>query len=71
MSQCEQLIQALRLRPMTYGDLLSLRVSNSPWKRLSESAHLYLKPHESLERFKRERDGLTVFKVARSATLAV
>ncbi len=66
MTQCEQLIRALRRRPMTYGDLLALRVSTSPWKRLSEAAHLYLKPHESLDRFKRQCDGLTVFKIVRA-----
>lgn len=65
-TQCERLIQELRRRPMTYGDLLALRVSTSPWKRLSEAAHLYLKPHERLDRFKRERDGLTVFKIVRA-----
>jgi hypothetical protein len=66
VSHCEQLIRALRRRPMTYGDLLALRVSTSPWKRLSEAAHLYLKPHERLERFKRAKDGLVVFKVVRA-----
>lgn len=65
MSQCERLIRELRRRPMTYGDLLALRVSTSPWKRLAEGAHLYLKPHEQLHRFKRERDGLVVFKIKR------
>ena len=66
MSQCEQLIRALRKRPMTYGDLLALRISVCPWKRLEEGAHLYLKPHESLDRFKRQGDGLTVFKIVRA-----
>lgn len=65
-TQAAQLVAALRKRPMTYGDLLALRVSTSPWKRLSEAAHLYLKPHEKLDRFKRERDGLTVFKIVRA-----
>jgi hypothetical protein len=61
VTQAQKLVQALRLRPMTYGDLLALRVSTSPWRRLSESAHLYLKPHEKLTRFRRARDGLVVF----------
>lgn len=65
-TQAEKLVAELRKRPMTYGDLLALRVSTSPWKRLSEAAHLYLRPHESLTRFKRERDGLTVFKIVRA-----
>lgn len=64
MTQCEQLICALRQRSMTYGDLLALRVSTSPWKRLSEGAHLYLRPHEELRRIKRA-DGLVAFKIAR------
>lgn len=64
-SQCARLIRELRRRPMTYGDLLALRISTCPHKRLSESAHLYLRPHESLTRFRRERDGLVVFKIAR------
>ncbi len=66
MSQCERLIRELRRRPMTYGDLLALRISTCPHKRLAEGAHLYLKPHESLDRFKRQCDGLTVFKIVRA-----
>ena len=66
MTQCERLIRELRRRPMTYGDLLALRVSTSPWKRLAEGAHLYLRPHEALHRFKRAKDGLTVFKIVRA-----
>lgn len=65
-TQAAQLVQALRKRQMTYGDLLALKVSTSPWRRLSESAHLYLRPNEKLERFKRQRDGLTVFKIVRA-----
>ena len=66
MSQCEQLIRALRRRgAMTYGDLLALKVSTCPHKRLMEGAHLYLKPHEELRRIKRARDGLVAFKIAR------
>lgn len=66
ITQCEKRIRELRKRPMTYGDLLALRVSTSPWTRLSEAAHLYLKPHEKLDRFKRVKDGLTVFKIVRA-----
>ena len=65
-TQAEQLVRALRKHPHTYGDLLALRVSTSPWKRLSEAAHLYLRPHEKLDRFKREKDGLVVFKIVRA-----
>ena len=65
-TQAAQLVAAIRKHPHTYGDLLALRISTSPWKRLSEAAHLYLRPHESLTRFKRERDGLTVFKIVRA-----
>lgn len=66
VTQAAKLVAALRKHPHTYGDLLALRISTSPWKRLSESAHLYLRPHERLDRFKRERDGLTVFKIVRA-----
>ena len=65
-TQCARLIAELRKRPHTYGDLLALKVSTSPWKRLSEAAHLYLRPHERLDRFKRDKDGLTVFKITRA-----
>ncbi len=67
MTQCEQLIRAIRRRPMTYGDLLALRVSTCPHKRLAEAAHQYLRPHEALHRYRRQRDGLTVFKIGRKA----
>lgn len=36
MTKGEQLVQALRGRWMTWGDLEALRVSTCPWKRLAE-----------------------------------
>lgn len=66
-TQAAQLVAAIRKHPMTYGDLLALRVSTSPWKRLEESAHRYLKPHEELTRITR-RDGLVAFKIVRKYT---
>lgn len=70
MSHCAQLIAAIRRSRsgMTYGDLEALRISSCPWKRLEEGAHLYLRPHEQLQRKPRKSDGLVVFRVVRSAT---
>jgi len=70
MSHAEQLICAIRRSRtgLTYGDLEALRVSSCPWKRLAESAHRYLKPHEALQRKPRQFDGLVVFRVVRTAT---
>ena len=65
-THAQQLVRHLRKRAHTYGDLEALRISSCPWQRLKESAHLYLKPHEVLEKFKRKRDGLVVFKVTRA-----
>lgn len=31
------LIEALKKRPMTYGDMLALGLGNSPWKRVMEA----------------------------------
>jgi len=66
MTQCEQLLKAIRRKPMTYGDLQALRISTAPHKRLAEGAHLYLKPHERLHREKRKYDGLVVFRIVRA-----
>lgn len=66
-TQAEQLFRALRKHPHTYGDLLALRVSTSPWRRLSESAHLWLRLHEEPIRIKRA-DGLVAFKIKRKYT---
>lgn len=64
-THAEQLVRAIRRRQHTYGDLLALRVSTAPWKRLAEAAHLYLKPHESLKRERRKSDGLVVFRIVK------
>lgn len=65
MTQAEQLVQALRGRAMTYGDLEVLRISTCPWKRLSESGHRYLKAGEQIVR-KTGSDGLVRIAVVQS-----
>ena len=57
MSQAEILVCAIRRKAMTYGDLEALRVSTCPWKRLSESGYMHLKPGEVIVR-KVGKDGL-------------
>ena len=57
MTQAETLVKAIRRKAMTYGDMEALRISTCPWKRLSESGHLYLRPGEQITR-KVGRDGL-------------
>lgn len=64
-THAEQLVRAIRRRQHTYGDMLALRVSTAPWKRLAEAAHLYLKPREILKRERRKSDGLVVFRIVR------
>jgi len=65
-----QLVAAIRRsrRGMTYGDLQALRISTAPHKRLAESAHLYLRNHEELQRMPRKSDGLVMFRIVRCAT---
>lgn len=62
MTQAERLFEALRRRPMTYGDMLELKVSTSPWKRVTEGLHR-LKPGEKL--VKGERKGLVTYRVVK------
>ena len=67
MTQAERLISHIRkarTKGMTYLELELLRVSSSPWRRLSESGHLYLRAGESLAR-KTGRDGLKRFVIVR------
>lgn len=67
MTQAAQLIAAIRRtrgRGLTYLELELLRVSTSPWKRISEAGHRYLRAGEILKR-KTGRDGLVRFVVAR------
>jgi hypothetical protein len=49
MTQGQTLLQAIRKRAMTYGDLLALGVSTCPWRRLQE-AERHLKPGERIVR---------------------
>ena len=64
MTHTEQLLAALRRRWYTTGDLQALRISTCPWKRLSESAHRYLRAGERIERRTR-RDGLLELRVVK------
>jgi hypothetical protein len=63
MSQGQQLLQAIRRRAMTYGDLLALGISTCPWRRLEEAKH-HLKPGERIVRGTNRR-GLVTFAVKR------
>jgi hypothetical protein len=56
-TQGRLIIDALKRRPYTYGDMLALRVSTSPWKRVREC----LRHDERL--VKGERKGLTTWRV--------
>lgn len=69
MTQAARLISAIRRarsKGMTYLELEVLGVSSSPWRRLSESGHRYLRTGEHLTR-KTGRDGLTRFVIVRGA----
>ena len=66
MTQAETLVKAIRRKAMTYGDMEALRISTCPWKRLSESGHLYLRPGEQITR-KVGRDGLVRIGIAKDA----
>ena len=65
MTHTEQLLAALRRKWHTWGDLEALRISACPWRRLSESAHRYLKAGERIERRTRA-DGLLELRVTRA-----
>lgn len=62
-TQAEALFSHLRRRWHTYGDMLSLRVSTSPWKRISEGLH-HLKEGERLEK-RTNHKGLVVYRVVK------
>lgn len=64
MTHAAQLIQALRNGWHTTGDLEALRISQCPWKRLSEAGHKYLQPGERIDR-KTGDDGLLRLRVVR------
>jgi hypothetical protein len=66
-TQAAQLIAAIRRtrgRGMTYLELEMLRVSTSPWKRISEAGHRFLRAGERITR-RTGRDGLVRIVVAR------
>lgn len=64
-TQAEVLFQHLRKRWMTTRDMLDLRISNSPWKRLSEGQH-HLRPGERIVK-KPNAKGLVCYRVVRGA----
>lgn len=64
MTQAERLIKALRTRWMTWGELLDLHISTSPWRRLSEAGHKYLKPGEQIKKVE-GKDGLLRLRVVK------
>lgn len=67
MTQAETLIRAIRAargKGLTYLELEMVRASSSPWKRLSESGHRYLRTGEHLIR-KVGRDGLKRFAIVK------
>ncbi len=56
-TQGRLLIERLKAKPYTYGDMLALRVSTSPWRRVREC----LRDDERL--VKGEKKGLTTWRV--------
>jgi len=69
LTQAAQLVRAIRSsqhRGMTYGDLLALKISTAPWKRLAESGDHFLKDHERLHKAPRKLDGLVVWRIVRA-----
>lgn len=57
MTQAERIVQAIRRKPLTWGEIEALRISTCPWVRLQESGHRFLRPGEAIVR-KVGRDGL-------------
>ncbi len=69
MSHSAQLIAAIRRagrKGLTYLELELLRVSSSPWKRISESGHCHLRSGERLDK-RVGRDGLKRFVIVKTA----
>lgn len=63
MTQAEVLYAHLRRKAMTTMEMLSLGVSVSPWKRITEGAH-HLRPGEKL--VKGERKGMRTYRVTKA-----
>lgn len=63
LTQGRQIIRELKRRAMTYGEMLALRISTSPQKRVVES----LKSDEQILKTK-GRDGLVRWRVAKTCT---
>jgi len=65
VTHAEKLVQALRKGWHTTGDMEALRISQCPWKRLSESGHRFLRNGERLA-CKVGADGLKRWRVERA-----
>jgi hypothetical protein len=63
-TQAQHIVCELRRGWRTYGDLQALRLSQCPWKRISEAAHRFLAPGEVIKR-KVGDDGLLRLRVVR------
>lgn len=64
MTQAQRIVEAIRSKPLTYGELEALKVSTCPWRRLTESGYKHLKQGERIER-KVGEDGLVRIGVVR------
>ena len=64
MTQAARIVAELRRGWRTWGDLQAFRISTTPWKRLSEAGHKYLKDGERIER-KTGKDGLLRLRVVK------
>lgn len=69
MTQGEQLARILKRRPMTYGDMLALRVSTSPQKRVAEWLDTYAATGWTLKKGRRA-DGLVTWRIVRNTSRA-
>ena len=68
-TQAERIYTHLRRKPHTYGEMLALRISTSPWKRIFDGQR-HLKEGEQLVSGT-NKDGLVTWKVAKVKAKAV
>lgn len=64
-TQAQRIVCELRRGWRTYGDLQAQRLSQCPWKRISEAAHRFLAPGEVIQR-KEGADGYLRLRVVRA-----
>jgi hypothetical protein len=65
VSKTAQIFEVLRKRWATAGDLQSMKLSQCPWSRLNESAHVHLKPGEAIVKRTVRSDGLQEQRIVR------